>query len=87
MTSLNHYLTTLMVYDEQSHGVPVVFCISKNKDTATWERFFKEVRAVVGVITPKFFLSDADHSLYNGWVTVILSPATCANGTSRSGGP
>lgn len=74
MTTWDHYLTTLMVYDEQKHGVPVAFCISKNKDTSTWERFFTEVKAVVGVVKPKFFLSDADHSLYNGWVQVMGQP-------------
>ena len=52
----------------------MAFCISRKKDTETWQRFFRHVRDVVGVIQPAFFLSDGDFTYYNAWTAVMAKP-------------
>jgi hypothetical protein len=38
------HLTILLVVDEFGNGIPVAFCISNKKDTATWITFFEKLR-------------------------------------------
>ena len=74
VTQHDHYLTSLVVQNSARRGVPVAFCISRMKDTETWQRFFRYVRDVVGVIQPAFFLSDGDFKYYNAWTAVMAKP-------------
>ena len=71
VTQHGHYLTSLVVQNSGRRGVPVAFCISRKKDTETWQRFFRHVRDVVGVIQPAFFLSDGDFTYFNAWTAAV----------------
>lgn len=66
-----HLLTTICVQDERKEGLPVAFCISKRKDTATYVRFFEQVRAAVGQINCDYFMSDGDPTIYDAWKEVM----------------
>lgn len=71
MTSHGHYLTTVVVQSERREGIPVAFCISRHRSTATWKRFFSAIRQVAGPISCSSFISDGDSSYYNAWKEVM----------------
>jgi len=68
------HLTTLLVVDEFENGIPAAFCISNNKDTATWITFFEKLRDRSILLQPKVFMSDIDDSFYNAW-KIVMKPA------------
>ena len=65
------HLTSLVVVDEFGNGIPVAFCISNKKNSATWTIFFSKLRDRVGVLESKVFMSDIDHSFYKAWKRVM----------------
>lgn len=69
------HLTTIVVIDEYGNGFPCSYCISENKDSATWSLYFQKLKDVVGPIKTEIFMSDDDPSFYNAWET-IMGPVT-----------
>lgn len=66
-----HYLTTVMIQDEGQQGQVVAFCLSSNKDMATYTRFFSILRKCSGQIQCNYFMSDGDLTLYSSWMAVM----------------
>lgn len=75
MTRHKHHLTTIIIQNERKRGVPVAYCISKRRDTATWKRFFEVVFESLGTISCGVFLSDGDPTYFTAWSDVMGRPA------------
>lgn len=73
-TAYDHMVTTILIRDGRNEGYPVVYCLSRNKDEATWREFFKVLKSAIGTLKPAYFLSDDDVSFYNAWCAVMGNP-------------
>lgn len=72
VSTYNHNLTTIVVQDHRREGVPVAFCISRSKDSATYTRFFEIVKTALGQsLRCEYFISDGDLTIYNSWKQVM----------------
>ena len=70
-TMYNFLLITVMVVDEFDEGVPIAWAISNREDQSVLIDFFKSIKAKVGNLVPKFFMSDHAEQFYNAWISVF----------------
>lgn len=70
-TMYDFLLITLMVLDEFDEGIPIAWAISNREDQSILIEFFKSVRATVGNLNPKFFMSDCADQFFNAWISKL----------------
>ena len=64
-------LTTVVVVDEFGEGYPVAWCPSNKTDTSILTCFFKSIKEKVGVIVPKWLMTDDAEQFYNSWTNAF----------------
>ena len=64
----NFNLITIVVIDEYGEGFPVAWCISNREDHTLLQIFYNEIKQKVGMLTPKWFMSDLADQYYSAWV-------------------
>ena len=52
------WLVTIVVIDEFGDGYPVGWCLSNREDQFVLENFLKPIQKRIGLITPRWFMSD-----------------------------
>lgn len=75
---LNGYdfeLTTIMVVDNFGEGFPCACMITNRKDTLVFQLFFDCIKAKLGIISAKTFMSDITNVFYNAWL-MVMGPVT-----------
>lgn len=64
-------LITVMIIDEYGEGFPVAWCISNKEDQAVLLHFYQAIKEKVGLLTPRWFMSDLAEQFYSAWVSVF----------------
>ena len=67
----NFSLTTVLVVDEFGEGYPVSWCLSNKTDTTLLTCFFKAIKEKVGIILPKWLMTDDAEQFYNAWINAF----------------
>ena len=78
--SYNFSLITVMVIDEYGEGFPVAWCISNREDHPLLLIFYKAIKSKVGVLTPKWFMSDLAEQFFSiGYQPseLVIHPIDC----------
>lgn len=69
----NFSLITVLVIDEFGEGYPVAWCLSNRTDLSVMLNFFQQIRERVGILTPKWVMSDDAEQFFTAWVAVFGS--------------
>ena len=64
-------LITVLVIDEFGEGYPVAWCLSNRTDLTSLLILFKSIKQQVGVITPKWIMTDDAQQFYSAWVGIF----------------
>ena len=64
-------LTTVVVVDEFGEGYPVAWCLSNRTDTPVLTCFFKSIKAKIGIVAPKWLMTDDAEQFYNAWINAF----------------
>ena len=64
-------LITVLVTDEFGEGYPVAWCLSNRTDLTLLLSFFKSIKNRIGVIIPKWIMTDDADQYYSAWVGVF----------------
>ena len=76
----NFNLITIVAIDENGEGFPVAWCISNRKERILLQIFYNEIKEKVGMLTPKWFMSDLADQYYSAWVAkVTMYLARCSS--------
>lgn len=67
----NFKLYTLLVLDELHQGFPCSFLVSNRSDEVVMNTYFNCIKAEVGNIETKVFMSDMGESYYNAWIQIM----------------
>ncbi len=66
-------LITIMIVDDYGEGFPAAWCISNREDQLVLTHFFDAIKDRVGVLTPKWFMSDLAEQFYNAWTSTFYT--------------
>ena len=69
--SYDFTLITMVVIDEYGEGYPVAWCISNREDKFLVMNFFNAIKKKVGILHPKWFMTDLAEQFYNAWVSTF----------------
>jgi hypothetical protein len=64
-------LITVLVIDDHGEGIPVAWAISNRSDTALLTQFLKPLKARIGQLSTKVFMSDMAEQFFKAWVGVF----------------
>ena len=67
----NFNLITIVVIDEYGEEFPVAWCISNREERTQLQIFYNEIKEKVGMLTPKWFMSDLADQYYSAWVATF----------------
>ena len=70
-TGYDFVLITVLVIDEFGEGYPTAWCLTTREDQEVVALFFEAIRHKIGMISPRFIMTDDAEQFFNAWKLVF----------------